>query len=352
MEPLYWLLAFLVFGVLIFLHELGHFLCARLFGVGVIEFSIGMGPRLLSYTSKKSGTKYSLSMLPIGGYVSMVGEDDASDAENSFGKKAAWKRFIVTAAGAAMNLLTGFVIMLLVVSMSGVLGSNRIAAFLDDSVYEEQGITSTETYGLAVGDEIIAINGTPVHIAFDLSYEIMHQGGEGPVDVTFRRDGVVRTVSVTFPAFTEQGVTFGQADFYVARDDFHPFNVLRHTWHRATGTVKMVWESLGDLLTGRYGMESVSGPIGAAGAMTEAAKSGGIEQLLLLAAVISINLGIVNLLPIPALDGGRLVFLLFEMIFRRPVPQKYEAMVHFIGMMLLLGLMVLLIFKDLFTIFT
>lgn len=349
MNPLYWLLAIFIFGLLIFLHELGHYLTARAFGVRVEEFSIGMGPKILSYTSKKTAIKYSVGMFPFGGYVSMLGEDEESDSPDAFSKKAPWKRLIITAAGATMNLLTGLALMLVLVISSGPLASNTIARYRDDSFFEENHITSSATYGLLPGDEILAINGNAVHIGFDLSYEIMHTGGREST-VTILRDGVERTLTVTFPSEAAEGMTVGIVDFYVTQDTRDLGSILTHTWYRTTGTVKMVWESFVGLFTGEYGFEAVSGPVGVADAMTEAAATSPL-QLILFVAVISINLGIVNLFPIPALDGGRIVFILIEMIFRRPVPQKYEGIIHFVGIVLLMGLMILILFKDIFALF-
>lgn len=345
-----WILAILIFGLLIFLHEMGHFLFARLFGVRVEEFSIGMGPKVWSHTAKKSGTRYSLGILPFGGYVSMLGEEEGSDDPDSFTKKAAWKRLIITVAGAAMNLLTGLVLMFILVAASGPLGSNTVHSYPPDSYFEENDLISSSAT-LLPGDEILAINGKATHISFDLSYEIMHKGGEGPVHVTVLRDGVERTLSVTFPSFEENGVRYGMMDFYVCAEEKTVPALFYHTWHRTTGVMTMIWDSFGDLFSGRYGMEAVSGPIGVADAMTEAVQTGGFLQLLLLVAVITINLGIVNLLPIPALDGGRIAFLLIEIIFRRPVPQKLEALVNFIGIVLLFTLMILIMFKDIIALF-
>jgi len=342
---LYWLIAILVFSLLIFIHELGHYLTARLFGVTVLEFSIGMGPAMVTYTSKKTNIKYSLRVFPFGGYVSMAGEDEESDDPNSFEKKAAWKRLIITIAGGAVNLVFGVILTFALVLSSGPLGSTRIHSYPDSTEFE----ISSSASGLLPGDEILSVAGSRVHTATELVYEVMHDAGEGPVDVRILRDGKEMTLSVTFPNQVSQGMRVGILDFYVQSEESNVGNVLKHTFYRSLSTVKMVWESLFDLLSGRYGMEAVSGPVGVAGAISDAAATD-ILQLIYLVAVISINLGLVNLLPLPALDGGRSVFLLLEVIFRRPVlPKKYEAMVHGIGIMLLLGLMILITFKDVFS---
>lgn len=347
---LYWLLAFLVFGLLIFIHELGHYVTARIFGVKIYEFSIGMGPKMVTYTSKRTGIKYSLGVFLFGGYVSMAGEDEESDDPNAFSKKAAWKRFIVVAAGATMNLLLGVLLIGVLVASSGPLGSNRIAAYPPDSYFEENNITVSSREVLQPGDTILAVNGNRVHIAADLSYEILHEGGT-EIPVTILRNGEEMTLSVRFPSSSEGGITYGYPDFYVEADETNLPNLLYHTFWRSTSTVKMVWDSLVDLVAGRYGMEAVSGPIGVAGAITDAAATDWL-QLVYLVAVISINLGVFNLLPLPALDGGRLVFLFIEIVFRRPIPRQYEAMVHFVGILLLFGLMIAVTFKDLFALFS
>lgn len=350
MNILYWLIAIVLFGLLIFIHEMGHYLTARLFRVKINEFSIGMGPKMLTYTSKKTDIKYSLGVFPFGGYVSMAGEDVESDDPDALSKKAPWKRFIIVAAGAVMNLLLGFALMLSLIIASPNLPANTIAQYPDAEWYEKNEFVSSATYGLQEGDTIVAINGTRVYTAYDMSYEIVHDGGE-ECTVTVLREGKELTLTVRFPTSVEQGVTYGITDFYVGLEEKNVGSVLRHTVFRTTTTVKMIWESMVDLFTGRYGMEAVSGPIGVAGMISEAAATD-VWDTVLLIAVISINLGLVNILPLPALDGGRLVFILIEMVFRRPVPQKYEGIVHFVGIVLLMALMVLVLFKDIFTLFS
>ncbi|MBQ8351806.1 MAG: site-2 protease family protein [Clostridia bacterium] len=350
MNILYWLVAILLFCVLILIHELGHYIAARIFHVKIYEFSIGMGPKMLTYTSKKTGIKYSIGVFLFGGYVSMAGEDEESDDPDALPKKPAWQRFIITAAGATMNLLLGFLLILAIVIASANLPSNTIAQYPDDAWFEKNELTSSAEYGLQAGDTILAINGTRVHTGFDMNYEITHDGAEDCA-VTVLRDGKELTLTVRFPSSVTDGVAFGITDFYTGVDEKNIGNVLRHTFYRSTTTVKMIWESVVDLFRGRYGMEAVSGPVGVAGAISQAAARD-LWQTVMLMAVISINLGLFNLFPIPALDGGRLVFILFEMIFRRPVPAKYEGLVHFIGFVLLMGLMVLVLFKDIITLFS
>ena len=357
-------IALLIFGFLIFIHELGHYLTARLFRVHIREFAIGMGPKLLTKTSKKTGIAYSLRALPIGGFVSMVGEDEESDDPDAFHKKPVWQRIIITIAGASMNVLIGVLVMSFLVMSQDMLPSTTIAKFQEPAVTEEsvqeevpgmesvagekkepEPVVSTEEFGLRVGDTITKIGPAKVHIANELVYEVMRRGWE-PLDVTVIRDGETMVIpQVQFPKFYESGALFGNVDFYVLGEDVNPATVLKHSYFRAVSTIKMIWESLYDMITGRYGVETVSGPVGVTEALGEAA-SEGVEDLIYLAVVISMNLGIMNLLPFPALDGGRLLFQLIELVRRKPVPTEIEGMVHFAGLVLLMILFVVITFKD------
>ena len=332
---LYILLAILVFGFLIFVHELGHFLFAKLFHVTVTEFSLGMGPKLISKTGK-DGVAYSLRAIPVGGFVAMVGEDEESDDPNSFDKKPAWQRFIIVVAGAVMNLLVGIIIMVIMTIATPRFGGTTVAEFYD---------TSTSNQLLQVGDEIVEINGANVHTANDLSYEIMRSGYQ-PVSVTVIRNGNEITLSdVKFPMVSSQGVAFGSMDFKIYEEKKTFGVVCKNALYSCTSTVKMVWDSLYDLVTGRYGIEAVSGPIGVTGAITDAAQASTYSFFYLIV-VLAMNLGIMNLLPIPALDGGTLFFLLIEMIFRKPIPKKIENSLKFAGFALLMLLIVFVSLKD------
>ncbi len=335
-------IAMLVFGFLIFIHEFGHYIFARIFKVKINEFSIGMGPKLVWYDSKKTGIRYALSMFPIGGYVAMAGEDDESDDPDSFDKKPAWQRFIITAAGATVNIVAGFLAMILLTTMIPI-GSTRIAEFVDkeESGYE---ISSSES-GLLVGDVITKIDGKKVKILDELSYEIMRRGTE-PLDVTVIRNGEEITVSdVVFPGLSEQGQNFGTMDFRVNREKKDFGSVMTFSFRKSFLIVRMCWESLFDLISGRYTFAAVSGPVGISSAIGSAAKEG-FTSLLYIVTLISINLGVMNLLPIPALDGGRLITVLFEMITKKRVPKKIEGMINAIGLMALLLLSFVIMIKD------
>ncbi len=335
--------ALLVFGFLIFIHEFGHYIFARIFKVKINEFSIGMGPKLVWYDSKKTGIRYALSMFPIGGYVAMAGEDDESDDPNSFDKKPAWQRFIITFAGAAVNIVAGFIAMIILTSIID-FGGTTIHSFRDK---EQTGmdISSSES-GLMVGDEVIAVDGKKVVILDELSYEIMRRGTK-PIDVTVRRNGEVITIpDVVFPGISEQGQSFGAMDFIVYASEKNFGNVMKFSWRKSCLIVRMCWESIFDLITGRYTFAAVSGPIGISAVIGEAAASEDKTALLYITTLISINLGVMNLLPIPALDGGRLITILIEMVSRKKLPKKVEGMINFVGLVILLGLSAVIMVKD------
>lgn len=342
MQIIYILLAILGFGVLIFIHELGHFVAARLCHVTVYEFSIGMGPKLLWYESKKTGITYSLRMFPIGGFVSMAGEDDESDDPNALPKKRPWQRLIITAAGGVMNLFLGF--LLIVAYVTATPAGGTTVAELDKSY--EAADTALEDR-LLIGDEIVAVDGTRVHIASELFYEISRKGIE-PLDITVRRgDDTLVIHDVVFPTFESEGQTFGDAFFRVAAIKKNVGTVLSQSFFSARYMVKMVFTTIFDMITGRFTVAAVSGPIGAAAAMSTVASQSFISFIYLLAAI-SINLGVFNLFPIPALDGFRILFILIEMCRRKPIPEKYERAINQGGILVLLGLMLVIAFKDIF----
>lgn len=340
----YVLFAILLFGILIIVHELGHFLTARLFHVKIREFSIGMGPKLVWGQSKKSGTTYALRALPIGGYVSMLGEDEACEEEGSFSAKPVWQRFLITAAGSLTNLLIGFLIMAVLVFSLDHIFSPTVTSFGPQSTSNAEG-------GLEVGDTILRVGPRRVHTANDMIYAIGRYGTE-QVDLIVLRNGEkMKLEDVSFPTYTEHGIVFGDRDFNVMETDRNVFTLLRHTWYQSTMTVRMVYDSLGDLLTGKYGIEEVSGPVGVTQVITETAKSKDVDNILYLFVILAINLGIMNLLPFPALDGGRLVFQIWEWISGKPVKTQIEGYIHFAGILILLALMAVISVKDIIYLF-
>ena len=338
---IYVLIALLIFGLLIFIHEFGHFISARAFGVGVKEFAIGFGPKLFSWKSKKYDTRYGLRLFPIGGFVSMVGEDEASDADNAFCNKKIWQRVCIVLAGPVMNILLGFTLMLVLVIGQGTLASTTIAKFDEAALSSEK---------LCVEDRIVKIGNTSVHTFQDVIYEIMNQGYE-PVDITLVRNGERIVVeNVNFPVVSEQGVEFGEYDFLPYADRPTVLNYVKHAYFRSVSTVKMVIDSIVDLLSGRYGMEAVSGPVGVTEVMVDAAKTG-FFTLLYVVIVISMNLGVFNLIPYPVFDGGRVLLLTIEAVRRKPLKKEVEGYINFVGMMILFAFMALVVVKDIFGLF-
>ena len=362
MTFLFILLAILLFGLLILIHEGGHYLTARLFHVQVDEFSIGMGPKLLQKRSKKTGIAYSLRALPIGGYVAMEGEDGedpALAAENAakqrngepFYTKPVWQRMIITAAGAVMNLLLGVLLMLLFTLLSPVYGSNVAATVPADS--------AEAAAGLLDGDRIVAVNGCRTYCAYDLFYEIS-LSADKDVSFTVEREGEKLTLNgIRLATETEDGRNYGVVSFKVYRAEKNFRNTLKLSFAQTRLSMKMVWDSLVGLIRGDYGLKDLSGPVGVTNVMKDAAKTdlsdakagGSNHTLLYLVAIITVNLGLFNLLPIPALDGGRLFFQLIELIIRRPVPQKVESTIHAVGLVLLLLLMLVVTCKDVIGLF-
>ena len=339
------MVAILFFGLLISIHELGHFAFAKLFKVKVNEFALGMGPAL--FKKKKGDTTYALRLLPIGGYVSMEGEDEESQDENAFNRKKVWQKFIIVAAGALMNLILGIVIVATVLSMEELIGTNQILRFYENAVSEQT--------GLRAGDEILKIDGHRVFSDMDISF-LMGRSDDGVFDMTVRRDGKkVDLKDVTFETEKDGKYTLITYDFIISGEEPNILNVFTNSFKRTASIGRLVWLSLFDLVTGQYGLTDLSGPVGTVNVIADAAAEAAVSRdglitALTLMAFISINIGIFNLLPLPALDGGRLFFLVVEGIRRKPVNPKYEGYVHAAGLVLLLLLMLVVTFNDILTI--
>ena len=345
----YLALTFFLMGILIFVHELGHYLTARACHVTIHEFSIGMGKRLGGFTSKKTGIQYSFRLFPVGGYVAMAGEDEEVDDPNAFNKKNVWQRMLILVAGAGMNVLTGFLAMLILTTGMTVAGYS-----LPSTTVAEFSIGAPSyVSGMEMGDRILSVGGVKVHTGYDLSYEIMFNGYK-PIDVVVERNGKqILLEDVRFPSGVEQGVELGSMDFNVYAMESTVGNVLKTTCFRSISSIKMVFDSIGGLITGRFTLASMSGPIGVTSAVADvAAQPMAVWNILYLFALIAMNLGVMNLLPIPALDGGRLFFRFVELLrFGKPVSPALEAKIHGVGMMLLLVFTALIAFKDIFTLF-
>ncbi len=343
------ILTVLIFGVLIFVHEFGHFIAARAFGVKVNEFAIGMGPKIFSKRSEKSGTLYSLRALPIGGFNSMEGEDEESDDSGSFSSKPAWQRMIIVFAGGFMNLLLGFIVMAILVLSTDTFASTKIDCFKTDTegVYEQQYVSPGSGTILMSGDEIYSINGRRIHIWDQLSYRIFMDGIE-PIDMVVIRNGEkVELNDIQFEVAQQGNIKYAVLNFYVEPGVKNFGSVMKQIVFGSTNSMAQIFDSLWGLITGRFGFSELSGPIGVGGAVGDAAGMG-IESVMNLVVLLAMNLGIFNLIPLPALDGGRMVFLIIEAVRRKPIPKNIEATIHGVGMMLLFGLVIIVAFKDVF----
>ena len=335
------LVAILFFGLLISIHELGHFTFAKFFKVKVNEFALGMGPAI--FKKKKGDTTYALRLLPIGGYVSMEGEDEESEDENAFNRKKVWQKIIIVAAGAIMNLILGVVIVATILSMDDLIATNKIHSFYENAISEQT--------GLKAGDEILSIDGKMVLSGTDVSF-LMTRSDDGIFDMTVRRDGEkVELKDVTFKTIKEGKYTYIEYDFIILGEEPTILNVITNSFKQTASIARLVWLSLFDLVTGRYGLTDLSGPVGTVNIIADMASSAtqskeGLIATLNIMAFITINIGIFNLMPLPALDGGRLFFLVIEGIRRKPIKPKYEGFIHGAGLVLLLVLMVLVTFND------
>ena len=348
------LFAILLFSVLIFVHELGHFAAAKLSNVQVNEFSLFMGPAI--WKKQVGETLYAIRTIPIGGYCAMEGEDGSSDNPRSFDKADWWKRFIILVAGAAMNFITGVALMVIVY-----LPAQRVVVPVIAS-FEDYCTISGET-GLQPGDRILEVDGERIYVQSDFSLILSMNPGDVH-DLVVERNGQKMVLNdffmekhpVTDASGTERRM-FGM-NFTLEELDFG--GKLRYAWVQTLDTVRMVRLSLQMLITGQAGITDMSGPVGIVQMMSETAEASdtkfdAILNLLYFGAFIAINLAVMNLLPIPALDGGRVVGLLIttvvEGITRKKIDPKYEGYLHGAGMMFLLGLMAVIMFKDIIFLF-
>lgn len=333
------ILAILAFGMLVIVHEFGHFITAKRGGVQVNEFWIGMGPTLLK--KEHNGTLYCLKLLPFGGACVMEGEDEESESEHAFGKASLPRRMLIVAAGALMNFLVGFLIVLAVIQPNGPNGGYIVSTI--DSV--DPASTAAAAGGLQAGDEILEVDGYNILMRSDFEIALA-RGADTTYEVVVRRDGE----KITLPAVVLEATIEGEDGRKMIGLTFaeQPDSIGMHinmAVRTSVNYARMVWASLGMLVTGQVGVDQLSGPVGVAEVMATTA-SYSISAFLQLVAFISINLGVMNLLPLPALDGGRLVFLILEGIRRKPVPAKYEGYIHAAGLMLLLALMVYVTGQD------
>ena len=352
------ILFIVIFGVVVIAHEFGHFLIAKANGIHVVEFAVGMGPDIIS--RKKGGTKYSLKLFPIGGACMFEGEDGVAEKDEdtgrakepgpgSFLKAGVWARIATVVAGPLFNMLLAFIIALIMVNTS--VTRDPVAT----QVIEGGG---AQAAGLQDGDRIISLNGEKINLYQEISVymQLSYRGGD--IEVVYERDGERFTTMLT-PRYDE---SYGYYLLGISNGDFiQPRGVhsLKYAWYEMRYSVKMTAKSLGMLFRGQVSRKDVAGPVGIAvnvvGATYEASKEYGwqsvVVNMLNITLMLSVNLGILNLLPVPALDGGRLVFLLIEVIRGKPVPPEKEGIVHFIGLVFFMVLMVFIFFNDLVNIF-
>ncbi len=322
--------ALIMFCILVLVHEGGHFIAAKSVGVKVNEFAVGMGPVLLK--KQKGETQYSVRLFPIGGFCAMEGEDDDSDDERAFGRKPAWAKSIIIVAGSFMNLLLAIIILAGIVIYIG-MPTTKIDSFSDISPAKEA--------GLVAGDKIVSIQNQNIDDWGDITNAISSQNGE-TVTIGVQRDG--QNLSFTMDLVTEEGTGRKIVGIMpeVSRNPFTAYvKGAESAW---VMTVKMV-EVLGQLITGEVSTKELTGPIGITVAVGDSMKYGFV-YVANLAALISLNLAIVNMLPFPALDGGRLLFLIIRKVTGRAITDELEAKIHLVGIMLLFGLMIYVTWQD------
>ena len=348
------LFAILLFSFLIFIHELGHFVAAKLSGVQVNEFSVFMGPAI--FKKQVGETLYSIRCIPIGGYCAMEGEDADTDSPRAFRKAAWWKRVIILVAGAFMNFVAGLIMLFIVFAPAKQFIVPEIAA-------AEPGCSVVSEDGLHVGDRILKLDGEKIYVQSDFPMLLSLNPGDVH-DIVVERDGEKVTLENfnmekhEFP--NEDGTTTLRYGFTFGVEEATFGNKLSYVWDTSRNVVRSVWLSLRMLFTGKAGLKDLAGPVGIVQIMSDTAAASptamdAVLNMLYFGGFIAINLAVMNLLPIPALDGGRLLCLLIttavEAVTRKKIDPKYEGYIHGIGMILLLALMAVIMFKDIFVIF-
>ena len=345
----YILAAILVFGVLIAVHELGHFMAAKACGVRVNEFSIGMGP--LIWHKETEETQYCLRLFPVGGFCTMEGEEEDSDDPTALNNQGFWAKLLIFAAGAAMNFIAGLLIILILYADAQAFYVPVVAGFADGCPLESAD-------GLQEGDRLLRIDGEKVYVYSDISL-LMGLNKTGAFDLQIERNGEVITLrdftmerreytDQNGKAYTGYGLYFGAEEATLGRK-------LSYSWNNAMDFARLVRLSLQMLVTGQAGVKDLSGPVGIVSTMTQvgeqaATTRAAVENIAYLAALIAVNLAVMNLLPLPALDGGKIFFLVINAVsmqlFKKQIPAKYENYIHFAGLILLLALMAVITFSD------
>ena len=344
---MYIIIAIIIFGILIAIHEFGHFTAAKLCGVKVEEFAIGMGPAL--FKKQKGETVYALRILPIGGFCAMAGEDEESDDPRAFTNQGFWKKFVILCAGSFMNLVLGIVLILIMYAGAQAFVTPTIDHFMDGCPYEG-------AEAMQPGDTFYSIDGQRIYLVSDVSSFLIR--GDGVYDIVMLRDGEkvelkdFALTTKTYAEYADEGPKYG---FVFGYTEATFGTKLEYTWNTTLEFSRLVWLGLGDLINGKVGLKDMSGPVGIVdmmnevGQQAESAKAAA-DNLLYISAFIAINLAIMNMLPIPALDGGRvflmIVTVIIEAVSRKKLDPKYEGYIHLGGMALLLGLMALVMYND------
>lgn len=338
------IVALAFFCLIIVIHEFGHFIVAKACGIRVDEFAIGMGPAIFKKQGKE--TLFSIRLFPIGGFCSM-GEDIDEDTPDAFRKKPVLSRIATIAAGAVMNLILGFILSIIFILVSGRVVTSTIVWFSEDAI--------SSGYGLQYEDEILKINGVKIYSVKDITYQLSNDE-DGIVDFVVKRNGEkinVDGVQFASELDEETGKKTLIYDFKVASIDVTAGNLIPYAFKNSVYYGRIVLMSLRDIIRGKYGINDLQGPVGIATVIGDVAGDNGfdISFLLDIATLVTINIGIFNLLPIPALDGGRLVFLIIEAIRRKALKAETEGMIHFVGFAALMLLMIFVTFNDVKNIF-
>lgn len=333
------IIAILFFELIIIVHEGGHFVAARLMKIKVNEFSIGMGPKLIQFTRKD--TKYTLRLILFGGYCSMEGENEDSDDAGAFVNKKVWQRIFVVVAGAVMNLILGFIIVLIIICSQNLVGTTEIAKFDENAV--------SVNSNLQTSDIIKSIDGMRVYTTNDVSTGLT-RSPDDTVEMIVNRNGKDVKLNVTFQTEEFEGKRYIVMDFWLKGVPKTFSNVISQAVKESVSYARMVFLSLHDLIAGRYGISDLSGPVGAVSVVSTAVKTS-LFSMLRIMALLTINVGLFNLFPIPALDGWRLFVLIAEGVTRKKLPQKAEYIINAVGLVLLLALMCVVTFCDITKLF-
>ena len=355
---MYILLAILLLAILITVHEFGHFLAARAMKIDVREFAVGMGPKIVGWKSRKHETDFSIRAIPLGGFCAFYGEDDtkgiSKDDPRNFSKHNVWKRLFVILMGPVMNFVLAFVVATVFFQVNGV----TVATGIDPYIAEVMAAGPAYSAGLKQGDVVTEINGRDM---LDGTMETLldtigdWKEGDDPLRMTIRRGEETFETEMT-PVWDEQenkmriGVSIGG----VYRTETYPVTFpesIRNAWQWCVNASGAILGALKDLVTTGKGLDQTSGPVGIVTLVSSEVQEGGLSAYVQLLVLISINLGLMNLLPIPGLDGSRLIFGIVEVIRHKPVPPEKEAMVHMVGMVFLFGLMIFFTFKDIMRLF-